>query len=292
MKIGIITVKGLEYHPNRRLAETAAEYGHEVILIHPYRIWPVIENGRFKLANLPEDAFPDAVLPRQGSTLGESCLLLIKHFHEMGVPVVNSSKAIRVAKNQFLSLQKLAASGIQIPETVFINAPDGLTPAVSQLGGFPVVAKQVSSRQGADVMLLKTREDGERYIDKHLNARNGLIIQKFIPPQNRHEFRVLIIGDKIAGVMELTPKNGDFRGNYHISGTSRPAELTPLIKEMAIKSAAVTELEIAGIELIIDSKGKTVVIEINYSPGFKGMESATGLNIAGQMIDYIVHRHA
>ena len=291
MKIGIITVRGLEYHPNRRLTEAADEYGHEIILIHPYRIWPVIENGHFKLANLPKGAFPDAVLPRQGSTLGESCLLLIKHFHEMGVPVVNSSKAIRVAKNQFLSLQKLAASGIQIPETVFINAPDGFAPAVSQLGGFPVVAKPVSSRQGTGVMLLKTNEDVDWYIDKHLNGRNGLIVQRFIPPQGRRELRVLIIGNKIVGAMELMPKNGDFRGNYHISGISRPAELTPLIKEMAIKSTAVIQLEIAGIELITDSEGKTVVIEVNYSPGFKGMESATGLNIAGRMIDYIVHRH-
>ncbi len=291
MKIGIITVRGSEYHPNRRLAEAADEYGHEIILIHPYRIWPVIENGHFKLANLPKGAFPDAVLPRQGSTLGESCLLLIKHFHEMGVPVVNSSKAIRVAKNQFLSLQKLAASGIQIPETVFINAPDGFAPAVSQLGGFPVVAKPISSRQGTGVMLLKTNEDVDWYIDQHLDGRNGLIVQRFISPQGRRELRVLIIGDKIVGAMELMPKNGDFRGNYHISGISKPAELTPLIKEMAIKSAAVTELEIAGIELITDDKGKTVVIEVNYSPGFKGMESATGLNIAGQIIDYIVHRH-
>lgn len=292
MKIGIITVRGQQYHPNRRLAEAAGEYGHEVILIHPYRNWPAIENGHFELVNLPKGAFPDAVLPRQGSTLGDSCLLLIEHFSKMGVPVINSSKAIRVAKNQFLSLQKLAAAGIQIPETVFINAPDGFAPAISQLGGFPVVAKQVSSRQGTGVMLLKTDEDVNGCIDKHLDNCNGMIVQKFIPLRGRRELRVLVIGDKIVGAMEMIPKNGDFRGNYHLSGISRPAKLTPLIQKMAIQSAAAADLEIVGVDLITNAKGETVVIEINYSPGFKGMESATGLNIAGQMIDYIVQRHA
>lgn len=292
MKIGLITVRGPKYHPNQRLAEAAENCGHKAILIHPYRIWPVIEKGDFKLANLPEDDFPEAVLPRQGSSIGDSCLWLIRHFYKMGLPIINRPKAIETAKNQFLSLQKLASSGIDIPETVFINAPEGFTTAVSWLGGFPVVAKQVSSRQGSGVMLLKKAEDVDRCIDEHFNPKDGLIVQQFIPPRDRRELRVMIIGNQIAGAMELTPKPGDFRGNYHLSGTGKWVELTSPIRELAIGSAVAIGLEIAGVELITDTKGKTVVIEVNYSPGFKGMESVTGLNIARKIIDYIVHRRA
>ena len=94
--IGIITVRGPEYHPNMRLAEAASEKGHQISLIHPYRVWPSLMEKKFSLLKMPDMEVPDIVLPRQGATIGESCLALIHHFNLMDIPVVNNLDSILI----------------------------------------------------------------------------------------------------------------------------------------------------------------------------------------------------
>jgi len=91
--------------------------------------------------------------------------------------------------------------------------------------------------------------------------------------------------------MELKPVPGDFRSNFHLTHKSWPVELSPEWEEIALKATAVLGLEIAGVDLIVDAEGKVCVIELNYSPGFSGLEAATGLDIAGKIIDYVVETY-
>jgi ribosomal protein S6--L-glutamate ligase len=87
--------------------------------------------------------------------------------------------------------------------------------------------------------------------------------------------------------MELRPKQGDFRANFHLSRHSRAKDLSPQQEEIALKAASAVGLEIAGIDLIVDQEDRVRVIEANYSPGFKGLEAATGLDIAGRIVEYV-----
>ena len=109
MKIGIITVRDRTYHPNRRLGEAAKRRGHHAFLIHPYRVWPALGSRGAGLTRHPERRNPDVVLPRQGATIGDGCLPLIRQFSLMGIPVVNTLEAVLRAKHQFLTLQALKA---------------------------------------------------------------------------------------------------------------------------------------------------------------------------------------
>lgn len=287
MNIGIITVRGHNYHPNRRLGEAASEQGHRITLVHPYRVWPGLEDGKLSLAGLPGMAYPDVVLPRQGATVGDSCLALIRHFSLMGIPVVNDLDSVRLTKNKFLTLQALAMARIPVPHTLFVNSVEGFHEALARLEGYSVVIKQVSSRQGKGVILVETKSDVQSVTRKHLDRRKGLLVQRFIPPAGRQDIRVLVIGGKIVGAMELQPKEGDFRANYHLSKESRPRDLTPELEGIALKAVAAVGLEIAGVDLIVDKNDRVNVIEVNYSPGFKGLEAATGLDIAGRIVGYV-----
>ena len=287
MNIGIITVRDRDYHPNKRLAEAASEQGHRMTLVHPYRVWPVLERGIPNLVgHLSTDSL-DVVLPRQGATIGDSCLALIRHFSLMGIPLVNDLDSIRLTKNKFLTLQTMTAARIQVPETVFINSPEGFQKAIERLGGYPVVTKQVSGRQGEGIILVKTNNDAESVISDHLDRRKGLLVQRFIPPAGRQDIRVLVVGGKAIGAMELRPKEGDFRANFHLSKESRFKDLSPEQEKITLNAASVAGLEIAGVDLIVDKKDRVSVIEVNYSPGFKGLEAATGLDIAGRIMKYV-----
>jgi len=287
MNIGIITVRGPHYHPNRRLREAAAERGHRVTLVHPYRVWPGLEDNTLSLVGLPGMASLDVVLPRQGATVGDSCLALIRHFSLMGIPVVNDLDSIRLTKNKFLTLQALAKARIPVLHTVFVNSAKGFHEALIRLGGYPVVIKQVSSRQGEGVILVEKNVNEQAVTHKHLDKRKGLLVQRFIPPTGRQDIRVLVVGRNIVGAMELHPKKGDFRANYHLSKESRPRDLTPELTRIALKASNAVGLEISGVDLIVDTNGRVSVIEVNYSPGFKGLEAATGLDIAGRIVGYV-----
>jgi ribosomal protein S6--L-glutamate ligase len=291
MNIGIITVRDRAYHPNRRFGEAASERGHRTTLVHPYRVWPALKGGEPTVVGQPNMDTLHAVLPRQGATIGDSCLALIRHFSLMGLPLVNDLDAIRLTKNQFLTLQALTAARIPVLETIFVNSPQGLQEALAQLGGYPVVVKQVSGRQGKGITLVDSNADEEIIASRHLDKRKGLLVQRFVPLSGRQDIRVMVVGGKSLGAMELRPKQGDFRANFHLSKESRPIDLSPEQEAIALKAAYAVDLEIAGVDLIVDQKGGVSVIEVNYSPGFKGLESATGLDIAGQIVDYIAETY-
>ena len=287
MHIGIITVRDQEYHPNRRLIEAATEQGHRISLIHPYRVWPCLEDGNPYLVDHLNIQPVDVVLPRQGSTVGDSCLVLIRHFSLMGIPVVNDLNSIRLAKNQFLTLMALTEAGITVPDTVFVNSIQGFHDALDRLGGLPVVVKQASNRQGEGVALIETEGNVHTVVSDYLDEREGLLVQRFIHSKGRQDIRVLVVGGKIAGAVELWPMEGDFRANIHLSGKSRPKDLPHELEEIAIKTTEAIGLDIAGVDLIVDQKERVNVIEVNYSPGFRGMEAATGVDIAGRIVNYL-----
>ena len=122
MNTGIITVRDHEYHPNQRLIEAAAQQGHRVTLIHPYRVWPCLEGGKPYLVGHSDMEPMGVVLPRQGATLGDSCLALIHHLSLMGIPVVNDLNSVRLTKNKFFTSAETISAillGISLLGTIF-----------------------------------------------------------------------------------------------------------------------------------------------------------------------------
>lgn len=293
--IGIITVKDMQYHPNRRLAQAAARRGHRVIRIHPYRSWPAFRVGA-EAALLGEDdeGLPDAVLPRQGAEVGFSCLALIRQFQLAGVAVINSFEAVRISRHQFYTLQALSRAGIAFPDSVQVNSADGFFRAVKDLGGYPVVVKEVSRRQGSGVSRVDSTQMARAVIAGHLEKpqieRQGLLLQRYLPPARRRDIRTLVVGQRVIGAQALAPPPGDFRANFHLSGQSRLFTVTPEIEALSIRAARAVGLEIAGIDIMTVDSGAALVGEVNYAPGFMGLEAATGRDIAGDIIDYSVDR--
>lgn len=293
--IGVISVKGYDYHPTRRLMEAAAKRGHTVTRLHPYRCWPGFRNqGKAAFFLYDEAKMPNAVLPRQGADVGPSCLALIRQFQLLRIPVINDFEAVRISRHQFYTLQAFSWAGIPFPDSIFVNSADGFSQAVRDLGGYPVVVKQVSQRQGIGVSKVDSAEMARAIVVKSLEIdqtdRQGLLVQQYLPTEDRMDIRALVIGNQVIGAQVVIPKPGDFRANFHLSGHSRPFEMTPRIKDLSIRAARAVGLDIAGVDLMIKKGEDPQVLEVNYAPGFKGLEAATGLDIAGEIIDFVVRR--
>ncbi len=294
MHLGIITARDAGYHPNRRLLEAGAAKGVRVSLLHPFRLWCGLAGGKPLAAGLPQLEGLSVVLPRVGATISDYSHTLLRHLELMGLPLVNGSRAIGICRHKFLTLQVLAAAGLPVLDTYLVNSARGYADALERLGGPPVVVKLVSSRQGAGVFLVQEAGSdpllGEERLSQVMQQRQGVLVQRFLPPQGRRDIRVLLLGQEVAGAMEISPPAGDFRANVHLGGQGRALEVESGLAGLARQAAAAVGLDIAGVDLMQDAEGVLWLGEVNYTPGFRGLEQATGLDMAARILDFALER--
>jgi ribosomal protein S6--L-glutamate ligase len=287
MIIGVMTVNGADFHPNKRLIQAADRSCHRILLINPYEITCRLDRGHAGFSMDLPGLFPQVVLPRQGSPMGEYGFVLLRHFVKMNIPLVNGIEGVTIAKNQYITLQTLGTAGIAVPNSCFITRAPCFFKAVDHLGGFPVIAKQVDGMGGDGVVKIDTRDQAAAFLGAHLNPLKGLLVQKFIPAEGRQDIRLLVIKDRVAGAMALEPLAGDFRANIHQNGRATAIDPPAEWVSLAVEAARACCLEIAGVDMIIEKGGRPLVIEVNYSPGFRGLEASTGRDIAGEIIAHV-----
>ncbi len=283
-RLGLVTVHGPDYHPNRRLLEAARERGVTLELLHPFRAWCALSNGAAGLLGAP--APPPVVIPRVGSTISPYTLALLRHLELMGARLVNGPAAIELASHQYLSLQALASAGLPVPDTCLVNRPEGWDIALERLGGYPVVVKLPAGRQGQGVALIADQDQAALAQRMWLHQRRGLLLQRYLPPRGRRDLRVLVLGGRAVAGMELTPPDGEFRANVHLGG--RPVNFQPTgeAAELAVAATRALGLEVAGVDLVRPEGGRLLVMEVNFTPGFKGLEQASGLDVAEMLLEH------
>ncbi len=287
MNIGILSVRDKAYHPNKRLMAAAARLGHRVSLIHTRDCLSSVEEHRQDVL-LPGIDRPDILLPRVGATINDYALSVVRHFELAGTRVVNGFFSILMARNKFMALQRLAHEGIPVPRTCLAVNRESFERSVERLGGYPVVAKMPSSRQGNGVALVENPATASFVMNNLVDNARGILVQEYIPPKGRTDIRALVLGEEVAGAMALTPNPKDFRTNIHITGRGRNVDPAPHLKQLAVRSTRALGLEISGCDIILQENGSPKVVEVNYSPGFRGLEKATGMDIAEQMIHFAV----
>jgi ribosomal protein S6--L-glutamate ligase len=287
-RIGVITVRGMNYQPTLRLAEAAKAKGCCIVPINPYTVWPVYSEGRPILAGDPEAHALDAALPRQGAEIRDASLPLITHLEQMGVPVINTRSAVERARNKFATLQCLAAAGLPVADTVFVSASLGMPDALAHFEQDGAVVKPVSGRQGTGICRMREGDPVPADLQAELDNGRGVLVQRFIAPRGRQDLRVLMVGGHLTAAMALQPADGDFRANVHLGGRARAVDLAPETAEIARRAADALGLDIAGVDLMITSDGRTIVNEVNYTPGFRGLEAASGKDVAAAIIEYVL----
>ncbi|PIP44815.1 MAG: hypothetical protein COZ70_01980 [Deltaproteobacteria bacterium CG_4_8_14_3_um_filter_51_11] len=284
MHIGILSARSQRYHPNRRLIEAGSKLGHKVRLIHPGQCIASILSERIGFSGRKPDV--SILIPRIGASINEYALAAVRHFQQAGVRVVNRFESILLARNKFCCMQTLASLGVSVPDSLFVSNLKNLETAIEKLGGFPVVVKTPSGRQGSGVMVLESRPVVEFLASNLTLSVTGLIVQRYIPAKGRRDIRAFVLGEDVIAAVELLPPRGDFRANVHVGGKATPIKIEPPLAELALKATRVLGLEISGTDILVDSTGHASVIEVNYSPGFRGLEASTGLDIALKIIEH------
>ncbi len=229
----------------------------------------------------------DAILPRIGASITRYGLAVVRQFEALGMRVLNPSRAIAESRDKFRCLQLLGEAGLRVPASVLSRSQIGLPQAIEAVRGFPVVLKMLQGTQGSGVMLLDTPISLESVMETLQGLDQDVIIQQFIAECAGSDYRAFVVGDQIAAAMMRKAANGEFRANIHRGAQGSMVKLPASYAKAAVQAARVLGLDIAGIDIITSRQGP-LILEANSSPGFEGIEKATGLNMAGAIISRMI----
>jgi len=286
MKIAILS-QDASLYSTRRLKEAASEKGHEVWVINYLRCYMNITSHKPTVVyqEKPLEEY-DAVIPRIGASRTFYGTAVVRQFELMGVFSANESQAISRSRDKLRCLQILAREGIGLPVTGFAHATQDIDGLIETVGGAPVVIKLLEGTQGIGVVLAETHQAAKSVIEAFRGLDANILVQEFIKEAKGADIRCFVIGGKVIAAMKRQGAEGEFRSNLHRGGKAEKVKLTPEERSTAIRSVKAMGLRVAGVDLLRANHGP-VVMEINSSPGLEGIENATGIDVAGKIIDFI-----
>ena len=197
-----------------------------------------------------------------------------------------SSDAIARSRDKLQSLQLMVKDGLPIPRTAIIAQPDALYAAVEAIGGLPAVVKLIRGTQGRGVFLAHQLSTIATLLQRVGELNRQAILQEFIAESRGQDMRLIIVGDRCVAAMERRAAPGDFRANLHRGGSATALEPDKSTVALAVAAARAHGLGVAGVDLLSSKRGP-LLLEVNSSPGLEGIESATGADVAGAIIDYV-----
>jgi ribosomal protein S6--L-glutamate ligase len=287
--LGILSRKRTLYSTSR-LVEAAADLGHRAVVFDTLRCNLVLERGKPSIFyNGHQVQGVAAVVPRIGASITGYGLAVVNQFEMMGVPVINPSMGIYRSRDKLRCLQLLAQQGLDIPRTVMARDRAGIEQAVAQIGGLPAIIKLIQGTQGVGVMIAHTMDEIQTILDTFWNLGQEILLQEFIAESKGADVRALVVGDRVVGAMRRKAKAGEFRSNIHRGGKGMVVELSDEFQQTALRAARGVGLEVAGVDMLEGKQGPKIM-EVNSSPGFEGLEAATGLDIAKEIIAHAVKR--
>jgi ribosomal protein S6--L-glutamate ligase len=283
----VILSRNSQLYSTRRLREAAEERDHEVRVIDYLRCViditshrPAIHYGGEKLTGI------DAIIPRIGATHTFYGAAVVRQFEMMGVYPTNESQGISRSRDKLRSLQLLAAEGVGLPVTSFAHSTKDIDGLISLVGGAPLVVKLLEGTQGMGVVLAETKKAAESVVGAFRQLDANILVQEFIKEAGGSDIRAFVVGNRVVAAMERTAPAGEFRSNVHRGGSTARVKLTPEERATAKRAAKILGLNVAGVDLMRSNHGP-VVVEVNSSPGLEGIEEATGVDVAGKVIDFI-----
>jgi ribosomal protein S6--L-glutamate ligase len=290
MKIAILSRKATLYSTSR-LIEACRQRGADVTVIDPLQCVVKLSKKRPEVFHNGERVDGvDGVVPRIGASITFYGLAVLRQFEMMKVFPANDSQAISRSRDKLRSLQLLSRFDIGIPPTAFARRREDIRAAIRKVGGAPVILKLLEGTQGMGVILAESAKSAESVLDAMSSLGQNILIQAFIEEAKGTDYRAIVIGGKVVAAMARQAGEGEFRSNLHRGGTATGVELEAAYAETAIHAAEVLGLNIAGVDMIPSADGP-MVLEVNSSPGLEGIEGATGIDVAGAMIDFVI-QHA
>lgn len=271
-------------HTTRRLVEAARSRGHRVRVLDPAQIEMSLGGARPALFHRRE-RFPrtDAVIPRIALSINQYGLAVVNQLQLRGVPVLNRSEAISISRDKMRCLQMLAGHGIGVPPTVMASDASGLKEMVKHVGGLPVLLKLVSQTDKTGLMICETLQSLEAALEAILGLGENIVVQQYVKSARGRDLRGFVVGGQVVAALRRRPRVGRFSRTLARGAKFEACSLPVACARAAVESARVVGLEACAVDML-DVKGGPLVFEVNSSPGFREVEEACSVDLAGAVV--------
>jgi len=283
----VILSRKPDLYSTKRLVEAGTKLGHKVTIIDHTKCNLIMEKAKPAIrvgSEYIKDV--DIIVPRIGASVTVYGAAVIRQFDLMGVPSTLTSTALIRSRDKLRSLQILSKSGVGIPKSVFARHPkaDDVKTMIAEAGGTPVILKLLEGTHGTGVIKADSVSSAKSAVEAFSGIKKDIIVQEFIEEAKGKDIRAFVVDGEVVGAMERSGQGDEFRSNLHKGGIAKPIELSVKEKAVAVEAANLHGLTVAGVDMLISARGP-LIIEVNSSPGLQGIERATGVDIAGKIIE-------
>ncbi len=296
MKICVIS-SHFGLHAPTRIIEEGKKRGHEMHLTTWEDLRIDISNDHFYLGDEQKSLSEfDAIIPRSDrynlrlspqkrvtKNMNTLFRLTLEYARKNNIFFLNS-----VYFSSYQSLDKMAQQFFffqnNLPgiNTSYFSSPENFE---KKLKTFPIVAKVAEGSTGTSVFKLNNPTELASFIDDRNTDGSFFIFQKFHKIKN--DYRVLVVGKKVLGIMKRLPKNGEWRTNFSLGGDVLAEKNDPEMIKLSLDIAKKMGFDYVGIDLLKDG-GRLHIIETNSLPQFKGFEKAfPKINVAQELIKLV-----
>ena len=279
--------RGPRLYSTRRIVEEARNKGLRVEVCDPMKFSLMVTEGSVDVLHKGKHFTFDAVIPRIGHSITQHGVAVLRHIEQLGIWTANTGQGILQSRDKLHASQILARNRIPVPRTVYVRDILDVEQAIDIVGGLPVVVKVTQGTQGDGVFLRHTAFEVRNLVQGLLMTGKSVLVQEYIAESHGKDIRALVVGDRVVACMRRRARGREFRSNYHLNGTVENVDLPPRYAEAACRAARVLGLNIAGVDLLEGNDGP-LVLEVNSSPGLEGIEKASGVNVAGAIVDYVM----
>jgi ribosomal protein S6--L-glutamate ligase len=279
--------RGPRLYSTKRIVDEAKKRGIEVEVCDPMKFSLVVSQGTVDVFHKGRHFTHDAVIPRIGHSITEHGVAVLRHIEQLGIWTANTGQGILQSRDKLQASQILARNRIPVPKTVYVRDILDVEQAIETVGGLPVVVKVTQGTQGDGVFMRHTAFEVRNLVQGLLLTGKSVLVQEYIAESHGKDIRALVVGDQVVACMRRRARGREFRSNYHLNGTVEKVELPEGYADAACRAARVLGLNIAGVDLL-EGKDGPLVLEVNSSPGLEGIEKASGVNVAGAIVDYVM----
>lgn len=226
----------------------------------------------------------DALIIRLLSTDGDPSFQydFLEQLSTRNVLLVNSPRALGIAESKFLSIMVLREYGLSVPPTAVSQSTEDVFRFLELYGD--VVVKPLYGFQGQDVVRITKRDlPSENEVARIMSDYRSVMVQRFVPNPGR-DIRAFVVGGRVIAAAYRMAPPGSWKTNVFTGGEVVPHRLTEDEEAMCAKAAAAAGLDYTGVDLIEGPEGP-VILEVNGSPAWSGLERATGADIARAIVD-------
>lgn len=278
---------GLDYEAERFLEEAdEAQVQLKVLVTNDFDLVVTRDDRRSVRVSGETVSLPEVVIPRTGSGTDSYTRSVLRHLERLQVPVLNTAEAIEASGDKMYSVQILRQHHIPVPHTMLVRFPVDSNEVEREIG-FPCVIKVLRGSYGKGIHLVRDKIALEEVMEFIASLKSPLrmLLQEYVGFSPGVDVRVMVVGGRVIGAMKRSAERGDFRANLSRGGSGEPFPLDDHLIFFASETAKALQLDIAGVDFLIDEHGYKVC-EANSAPGFQGFEKYCDLNVAKEILTY------